>query len=172
MISLVYDSLAVSDLEWVLPDLQAADVYATFFVHGELITNDIAAWKRVAGSGHKLGNGAVLAITSFLEQMQPADIADEIDDLNILIREVAGSEAVIPTALPSASGRLDWFSLATGELVSVVAVGASAAPALEAARERASGPDPVILAFHQPHPQAHKQVLDWLAEHSSGHSES
>lgn len=172
MVSLVYDSLAVTDLEWVLPDLQAAGVQATFFVHGELITNDIAAWKQVVSSGHKLGNGAVLAITSFLEQMQPADIADEIDDLNILIREVAGSEAVTPTALPSVSGRLDTFSLATGELVSVVAVGASAAPALEAARARASGPDPVILAFHQPHPQAHKQVLDWLAEHSSGHSKS
>lgn len=172
MVSLVYDSLAVSDLEWVLPDLQAAGVHATFFVHGELITSDIAAWKQVTGGGHFLGNGAVLALTSLLERMEPTDIADEISDLNILIREVAGSEATIPNALPSDSGRLETFRLATGELVNVVPVGASAGPALEAARGRASGPDPVILAFHQPHPQAHKQVLDWLAEHSLGHSES
>lgn len=172
MVSLVYDSLAVSDLEWVLPDLQAAGVHATFFVHGELIISDIAAWKRVAGGGHNLGNGAVLALTSFLEQMGPADIADEINDLNILLREVTGSDAVTPTALPSASGRLETFSLATGQLVSVVPVGASAAPVLEAARARATGPDPVILAFHQPHPQAHKQVLDWLVERASGHSDS
>lgn len=155
VISLVYDSLAASELDWVLPDLREAGIRATFFGDGELFTADLPRWKQVVSEGHALGNGALLALHLLKDRMAGSALLEEIEELQVLIAELSGDDAIAPMALVDAEGRMEGVKLGSGREISVVRIAAVEELSALANQE-------VVVSIRQPHPQVHQQVLTWL----------
>lgn len=155
MICLVYDSLAAPELDWVLSDLREAGIRATFFGDGELFTSDLTRWKHVISEGHALGNGALLALHLLKDGMAGTALLEEVEELQVLISELSGDEAIAPLAMVDAEGRMEGVKLGSGREVSVVRI---------AADEELSAPSDgdVVVSIRHPHPQVHQQVLTWL----------
>ena len=55
-IVLTYDDALRSQLEFVVPQLEAAKLHGTFFLDSDLSPDDMLRWRKVAALGHELGN--------------------------------------------------------------------------------------------------------------------
>ena len=55
-IVLTYDDALRSQLDFVIPQLDAAKIKGTFFLDGDLTPADMRRWRAAAANGHELGN--------------------------------------------------------------------------------------------------------------------
>ena len=55
-IVLTYDDALRSQLDFAVPQLEAANLRGTFFLDGDISPDDMLRWRKVAASGHELGN--------------------------------------------------------------------------------------------------------------------
>jgi peptidoglycan/xylan/chitin deacetylase (PgdA/CDA1 family) len=55
-IVLTYDDALKSQLEFVVPQLEAAKMRGTFFLDGDITPDDMLRWREVGARGHELGN--------------------------------------------------------------------------------------------------------------------
>lgn len=157
MISLVYDSLEASDLDWVLPDLRERGICATFFVDGESLTADITRWKHAVAEGNALGNGAALSVSMLKDRMSGSAIQEEVDDLQELIAQLS-SDPPHCFAISDASGRLGGIETKRGEQLAVAQV--KSADELDRLNES----KPIVISLYRAHPQLHQHVLEWLSD--------
>lgn len=56
---LTYDDALHSQLDVAVPQLDAAHLKGTFFLDGDITTNDMRRWRKVTQSAHELGNHSV-----------------------------------------------------------------------------------------------------------------
>ena len=154
VISLVYDSLAASELDWVLPDLREAGIRATFFGDGELFTSDVARWKQAVADGHDLGNGALLALHVLKDRMDGTALLEEVEELQLLIAEISADSAIAPLAIVNDEGAMSGVKIGQEREFPVMAV-------TDANQIDSSGDG--IICLTRPHPQLHQAVLKWLS---------
>lgn len=114
MISLTYDGLLRSHVELALPALDAVGLKGTFFGDGEGFATDLVKWQEVAKAGHELGNGALLALLPFLDQMTPESLLEEIQSTDHLLSELTRGPGPFPLAWPIGSPKTGYpdFSFA------------------------------------------------------------
>jgi peptidoglycan/xylan/chitin deacetylase (PgdA/CDA1 family) len=96
---LTYDDALESQLDHVVPELDAADFKATFFLSG-VRQRDIDRWRRVAAEGHELGNHTIFHACSRAdfpadarytsEAYTPESMLKEIDQQNVLLSAIDG----------------------------------------------------------------------------------
>jgi peptidoglycan-N-acetylglucosamine deacetylase len=55
-IVLTYDDALRSQLEFAIPQLEAANLRGTFFLDGDISPDDMLRWRKAAARGHELGN--------------------------------------------------------------------------------------------------------------------
>lgn len=55
-IVLTYDDALRSQLDFAIPQLDAANLHGTFFLDGDLSPEDMLLWRKAAARGHELGN--------------------------------------------------------------------------------------------------------------------
>jgi peptidoglycan/xylan/chitin deacetylase (PgdA/CDA1 family) len=55
-IVLTYDDALRSQLEFAIPQLDAANLRGTFFLDGDISPDEMLLWRKVAARGHELGN--------------------------------------------------------------------------------------------------------------------
>ena len=58
-VALTYDDSLRSQLDVAVPQLDAAGLKGTFFLSGTFAPEDVERWRKVAASGHELGNHSV-----------------------------------------------------------------------------------------------------------------
>jgi peptidoglycan/xylan/chitin deacetylase (PgdA/CDA1 family) len=96
---LTYDDALDSQLNHVVPVLDAAGFKATFFLSNVQL-KDVPRWRRVAGEGHELGNHTVFHACSkanfaadpryTTEAYTPASMLKEIEQENVLLTAIDG----------------------------------------------------------------------------------
>ena len=77
VIILTYDDALQSQLDIAIPQLDAAHLSATFFLTGDINSDNIARWRAVAAKGYELGNHTLyhpcLSTTETDKQLIPAE---------------------------------------------------------------------------------------------------
>src|SRR5215218_9254561 len=58
-IVLTYDDALRSQLDFAVPQLDAANLRGTFFLDADISPDDMLRWRKVAARGHELGNHAL-----------------------------------------------------------------------------------------------------------------
>lgn len=56
---LTYDDALSSQLEFAIPQLEAANLRGTFFLDGDISPDQMLLWRKVASRGHELGNHTI-----------------------------------------------------------------------------------------------------------------
>ncbi|MFL6548485.1 MAG: polysaccharide deacetylase family protein [Povalibacter sp.] len=87
-IALTYDDSLKSQLDFVVPQLDAAGLKGTFFLMGRQVGDQVERWRAVAASGHELGNHTVNHPCARATYDMPAQYNSEAYSVDVLLTEI------------------------------------------------------------------------------------
>jgi len=98
-ISLSFDDSRPTNLEYGIPILDSYGIRATFYVHPDVVKNNLEGWKSVLSSGHEIGNHSLLhpcsgnflwARNKSLEEYTLASMEEELSETSRQLYELLG----------------------------------------------------------------------------------
>jgi len=87
-IALTYDDSVHSQLDIVIPQLDAAGLKGTFFLMGRQVGDQVPRWKAAANEGHELGNHSVNHPCANGSYDMPAQYTSEAYSVDVLLTEI------------------------------------------------------------------------------------
>jgi hypothetical protein len=87
-IALTYDDALKSQLDIVIPQLDAAGFKGTFFLMGRQVGDQVPRWRAVAAAGHELGNHTVNHPCARSTYDMPAQYTSEAYNVEVLMTEI------------------------------------------------------------------------------------
>ena len=92
-VCLTYDGTTWNHLEVVVPSLNASGVKGTFYAEPTHILERFSDWRKVAASGHEVGNGCLIASAlpdGSLPAWGHATVREEVAETRLLLQETLG----------------------------------------------------------------------------------
>src|SRR4051812_23102379 len=86
--ALTYDDALKSQLDFVVPQLDAAGLKGTFFLMGRQVGDQVERWRAVAASGHELGNHTVNHPCARGTYDMPSQYTSEAYSVDVLMTEI------------------------------------------------------------------------------------
>lgn len=102
-ISLSFDDSRRSNIEYGIPVLNKYGVKATFYVHPQVVKENLDEWKVAVSNGHEVGNHTIVHPCSenflwsrnkSLEEYSLASMREELEDANKQINELLGVKPI------------------------------------------------------------------------------
>ena len=87
-IALTYDDALKSQLDFAVPQLDAAGFKGTFFLMGRQVGDEVERWRKVAASGHELGNHSVNHPCARGTYDMPAQYTSEAYTVEVFMTEI------------------------------------------------------------------------------------
>ena len=107
-VALTYDDGLDSQLDIAIPDLEAADLQATFYVTGssESLEARMDEWRALADRGHELGNHSLFHPCLAIANGEPREwVRPEQDLETYTVRQMVGELSTANTLLTAVDGR-------------------------------------------------------------------
>ncbi|MEO8019443.1 MAG: polysaccharide deacetylase family protein [Pseudomonadota bacterium] len=94
-IALTYDDALHSQLEFAVPQLDAAHFHGTFFLDGDITPADMLLWRKVGQAGHELGNHSMFHPCPRAMLPDRRNYATENYDAERMLGEIAAMNNVL-----------------------------------------------------------------------------